>query len=291
MFTYGDDEYISSLGWCIYTMDGSYQELTTFLQGRVNIDYRTARIVELQERLLRSVFDIASRLNELNQVAPMVVETVGDSVYCITHIINGKPRADDVAHRAPHEFIPDYLRIYWKESGFDFPQMINDDFMDAMKLLWNKRKYISTLKLLVIMIDTLGFLEYGPKASDSFARWMDEFCKMDLIGVTSRELWELRNSLLHMTNLDSRRGHRGDVKRLQPAITHPDNDILVDMKDFRVLHLSRLLTGVVPDGIANWIRSFDGNQAKFLEFVQRYDTVVSDSRTTAAMEIDSASNA
>ena len=174
------------------------------------------------------------------------------------------PQADEVAHAPPHEVIPDYLRIYSTRAGFDFGQMIDDDFMDAMKILWCNRKYISALKLLVTMVDTLGFVEFGP-VDDCFGRWLDTYCDLDPLGVSSQELRELRNSLLHMTNLDSRRVRRRQATRLLPVITAPENDIPVAMEGFKNLHVSRLFASVVPRGIANWVRTLEENPNKFLD--------------------------
>ncbi len=289
LFTYGDGDHIFSIGWDTYTMEGSYQELTAFLISRADDDFKKASRVSLPEKLSRSAFEIALRLNALRHVVPPVAEVVGDSIYCVTHIINGKPKVSDVSHAPPHEIVPDYLRLYWTSSGFDFGQMIDDDFMDAMKILWDGKKYISALKLLVIMIDTLGFVEFGP-VHDAFTRWLDRYCDLGPLGVSSSEMWELRNSLLHMTNLSSRKVSSGDVERLLPIVTASQNDVAVEMDDFKCLHLSRLFGSVVPFGIAKWVGSFDGNPNKVLEFVQSYDTVISDSRTSVAQLPDDISH-
>lgn len=288
LFIYGDDEQIHSIGWHSYMMAGSYPELTTFLQSRVTDDHKKAPTFHIAEKLPRTAFDFALRLNALHQIVPRVFEIVGDSVYCATHIINGKPQVSGISHPPPHEIVPDYLRLYWTSSGFDFGQMIEDDFMDAMKILWDGKKYISALKLLVIMIDTLGFVEFG-MVHDAFTRWLDRYCNLGPLGVSSSEMWELRNSLLHMTSLSSRKVSSGGVKRLLPIVTASQNQVAVETDDFKCLHLSRLFGSVVPLGVANWVRSFDGNPSKVLEFVQRYDTVISDSRTSVAQlpdEID-----
>lgn len=262
-------------------MAGSYRELTTFLQSRVDDDHKKASRFNLAEKLPRSAFDFALRLNALQHVVPRVVGIVGDSVYCVTDIVNGKPQVANISHAPPDEIIPDYLRLYWTSSGFDFGRMIDDDFMDAMKMLWDAEKYVSALKLLVIMIDTLGFVEFGP-VHDTFARWLDRYCDLSPVGVSSSEMWELRNSLLHMTSLSSRKVSRGETERLLPIVTASQHNIPVEMDDFKCLHLSRLFSSVVPLGIANWVRSFDGNPNKVVEFVQRYDTVISDSRRSVA---------
>ena len=150
-----------------------------------------------------------------------------------------------------------------------------------MKLLWKHRKYISALKLLLIMIDTLGFVEYGP-TSDCFVRWLDKYCDLSSLGVSSTELWELRNSLIHMSNLDSRKVRKGDVMMLVPVITSYENEIPVEMDSFKNLHLTRLIGNVVPKGVVGWVNSFKGEKERFITFIRRYDTVVSEARTFEA---------
>ena len=285
VFLYGDDQYIRSVGWHIYMADGSYQELVTFLQSRVDHDFKSAQQVDLPKQELRSVFEFAVRLDAVANVAPVFSEVVGDSVYCTTHIVNGLPKVDDVHHAPPYEIVPDYLTLYWTDSGLDFSQMLNDDFMDAMKVLWNHKKYISALKLLVIMIDTLGFIEFGPK-DKCLVMWLDKYCDLSDLGVSAEEIWELRNSLIHMTNLDSRRVQTGQVKRLLPVITHPQNEVQVEGKDFKYLHLSRLFRSVIPIGLVNWAHTFSGNRNKLLDFVRRYDSVVSDTRVSVQLVAD-----
>jgi len=281
VFTYGHEDRIHSFGWTTYIVEGSYRELTAFLQSKVGTDFKTAKQMGFPEPMRRSDFCLALRLGALDRVAPQVVEIVGDSTYCLTHVIDGKPRAEGPSHAQPHEAVPDYLRLYWTTSGFDFGQLIDDDFMDAIKVLWTNQKYVSALKLLFIMIDTLGFVEFGP-VNDCFVRWIDRFCDLGSLGVSSEELWELRNSLLHMTNLDSRKVHSGKVKRLLPVATAQQNDIPAEMGGFKNLHMARLFGSVIPAGIVKWVSTLGEDQDKFLHFIQKYDTVISDSRTSVA---------
>ena len=70
-----------------------------------------------------------------------------NSVYCITHIVNGKVHVDETRDLSSSGAVPDYLHVYFTEVGFDFPQLIQNDYFDAIHLLWNKRKYVSCLKL------------------------------------------------------------------------------------------------------------------------------------------------
>lgn len=97
-----------------------------------------------------------------------------------------------------------YLEKYLIDEGFDFTALINDDFLDAIKLLLKNRKYVSAIKLLMAAIDTFAFLEYGD-TKDNFKTWLAIFCDLSIIKLTPDELWEYRNSIIHMTNAQSRK--------------------------------------------------------------------------------------
>ena len=108
------------------------------------------------------------------------------------------------------DWVPDYLTTYFTEVGLDFPRLINDDFFEAAKVLWQREKYISALKLTFSAIDTLGFIEFGDVDS-CFINWLKGFCALEELGVTAEELWELRNSLLQY----DKSGNRERCKRGQ----------------------------------------------------------------------------
>ena len=223
-------------------------------------------------------FEAMNRLNPF--VGALVQSGVAgeDDVYCVTHIVDDEVRVDDTRDEMSDELVPDYLTAYWSECGFDFPQLINDDYFEAIHLLWNNRKYISSMKLLFSAIDTIGFLEYGPNGGNCFTRWLDDYCDLGLLGVTSDQLWELRNSLIHMTNLNSRKVHSGKTVGLLPQFKHPDRDVPTFADGMKAFHVARFVTIVLPEGIEKWLVSYNRNRGKFAEFVERYDTVVSEAR-------------
>ena len=289
IFVYVDREVIRTIGYTEYEMQGTYAELTSYLQSRVEIDHAAATRIDLGEEYSPAVFRYAMRLEALQYLIPVMGEIARDSVYCITQILDGALGANEPVHDHEHNPVPDYLRIYGTSRGFDFGQLMDDDFMDAIKLLWDHQKYISALKLLFVMIDTLGFVAFGP-LRDAFTRWLEKYCELSSLGVSSAELWELRNSLLHMSNLASNRVERGAVTRLLPVFTSIQNDIPMEMGSFKNLHSSRLIGDVVPRGILSWVQSMSGDPEKFMTFVERYDTVVSEARTSAAHPPDGESD-
>ena len=249
-----------------------------FLQARAQRDYRIAARNDLKEPIPWWEFEVLVRMS------PLSSEFVGagivgeDDVYCITYIVNEEVRVDDTVISVDRGSVPDYLTVYLTEGGLDIPRLIHDDHFVAIHLLWNNRKYVSCLKLVFSAIDTFGFVEYGPDDRNGFTRWLDEYCKLETVGVTSEELWQLRNSLIHMTNLDSRKVRSGETPRLLPRITDLDRDVEPLVDGMKVLHVTRFVTTVLREGLEKWLQSYNRNRGKFADFVERYDTVVSEAR-------------
>ncbi len=278
IFLYGDGKHVHAVGWRVYEKAGSYEELTNFLQSRVRRDHRRARREDLAKPILLREFEAMDRLNPFAGALAAKGIVDENSVYCVTHIVNGEVHVDETRDVSSSGAVPDYLQVYFTENGFDFPQLIQDDYFDAIHLLWNNRKYVSCLKLVFSAIDTLGYVEYGPIRGNCFTKWLDDYCNLGEVGVTPDELWQLRNSLIHMTNLDSRKVRSGRTHRLLPRFTHPDRDTPPLVDGMKVLHVARLVITVLSKGIENWLRSYNRDRDKFAEFVERYDTIVSEAR-------------
>lgn len=278
IFVYGDEKHAHAVGWRVYEKAGSYEELTKFLQSRVRLDHQSAQREYLAKPIPRRDFEAMDRLNPFAGALAARGIVDENSVYCITHIVNGEVHVDETRDESSSGVVPDYLQIYFTEDGFDFPQLIQDDYFGAIHLLWNNRKYVSCLKLVFSAIETLGYIEYGPDRANCFTKWLDDYCDLGKIGVTSDELWQLRNSLIHMTNLDSRKVRSGRTHRVLPRFTHPDRDTALCVDGMKVLHVARFVIAVLPEGIENWLRSYNRDGKKFGEFVERYDTIVSEAR-------------
>ncbi len=278
IFVYGDKTHVQAIGWRVYEKAGTYEELVRFLQSRVRHDHRGTARADLEKPIPWRDFESMDRLNPI--ASTLVGANVVDenAIYCVTHIRNGEVRVDETRDVSGDGAVPDYLRIYSTEGGFNFPRLIQDDYFEAIHLLWNNRKYVSCLKLVFSAIDTLGYVEYGPDGGNCFAKWLDDYCDLGKVGVTSDELWELRNPLIHMTNLDSRKVRSGKTHRLLPRFMHPDRDVAPLFDGMKVLHVARFVIIVLPEGIESWLRSYNRDRAKFGEFVERYDTIVSEAR-------------
>jgi hypothetical protein len=175
-----------------------------------------------------------------------------------------------------------YLEKYLTDEGFDFTALVNDDFLDAIKLLFKNQKYVSATKLLMAAIDTFAFLEYGD-TKDNFKKWLTSFCDLSSIKLTVDELWEYRNSILHMTNAQSRKVIQNQIERLSFYVSENDIDFLTTNGEAKYFNLLTLIR-TINLGIVNWINTYDTDRSKFEIFSDRYDLIISDSRYNKIQE-------
>lgn len=169
----------------------------------------------------------------------------------------------------------DYLEEYLVDGYLDIPQLIHNEHYVAIKLLFNNGHYLSAMKLLVSFIDTMGYLDFG-KSANVFIQWLKKYAKLDSIDITEEELWEFRNSLLHMTNLDSRKVEQGKVERVSFMVT-PTRQVTFKDHDTKYFDFMSLVV-VVKEAMERWMLSYNEVEGKLVEFVKRYDRVIADSR-------------
>lgn len=175
------------------------------------------------------------------------------------------------------ETMIDYLKNYVSDEGFDVPRMLNDDFFLAIKMLFNAGYYISAAKLLVSFVDTMAYLESGDGGGPAFQKWVSNHVDLASLGITVEELWEHRNSLLHMSTPNSRKVTAGKVRRLVAYIGQlppgsPSED--AEAKWFDLFGLIR----AVAKGVERYIISMNAEPASLVLFCERYDHVLSDTR-------------
>tara|TARA_B100000508_G_scaffold121585_1_gene103308 strand:+ start:25 stop:441 length:417 start_codon:yes stop_codon:yes gene_type:complete len=131
------------------------------------------------------------------------------------------------------------------------------------------------MKLLVSFIDTIAYLEFGD-VSGSFVQWLKKYASIEKLGITEQQLWELRNSVLHMSNLDSRKVLSGKEKRISFCVARsgyiPDPDLDTQYFNFKDL------IDEIAQALSRWIKTFQESPDKMLVFIERYDRVISDSR-------------
>lgn len=203
-------------------------------------------------------------------------------------MVNGKPEIDISTDHAPflygdHQGHPkigpgvmsDYLQKYMTQDGFDLPALIHNDYFGAIKLTFNNKYYVSCVKLLMSFVDTIAYLEYGDKQS-IFIKWVNEFCNLNDVGVSAEELWEHRNSVLHMTNLESRKVASGKVVRISFCVAR-DGYVTPEQNEIKFYNLKSLIDCVAA-GLSRWFQSYNSKPEKFISFIERYDKIISDDR-------------
>ncbi len=291
IFLYGTEERFEEIGFHSYMFPSGIVEtdMNEMLRERAATDFDLPERHRLSRPLSREDLHGAIRR------APWTLEQVGNIIaagvrHCVTAVVNGQPQTDETLETRNGYAVHDYLAMFRSPDGFvDLIRLIDGDLMEPIKCLFKAQLYVAATKLTMSMIDTLGFLEFGPEQG-VFRRWLNKYADLSDLNVSADELWELRNSLVHMTNLASRSVESGRVERLTFVIAAPDVDTPKRLGGTKVLHLSRLLAVTLPTAIGEWVRTYAGDERKRNRFVHRYDTIVSETRIKAfAARIDDGS--
>lgn len=293
IFYFVENGIISEAAITTHDADGSDEEKVELLKSLVLSDLAKATRIPLSKVISYSTYNAMMRLGTHLEAFDVLFASVGEPsapVCGITAIVDGSPRIDIVTDHTPltaqemqslntpalHD-IQDWLTMYITEDGFDLPKLLNDDYFNAIKLLFNSQQYVSCMKLLLSFIDTASYLAYGDEKS-IFIKWLDTHANLSCLGIRPEELWEMRNALLHMSNLDSRKVLKNSVRRISFCVASrgccapPD----VEITYFNILDL----IDQIANGIAHWIAHINANQEELVQFVARYDRILSDDRRT-----------
>lgn len=298
-FLYTDGTEISQLGVAVHEMDGSDEEKMEFLRRSVHSDCLIATLANVRSCSIGTsdgIFKYSSYMALVRSGRSLEIfeeffaryDASANPLCCITPIVNGEPQIDIAQGHEPFYVssfedhpklgkgkMADYLEFYTTPDGFDMPRLLNDDYFNAIKLLFNSKYYVSCMKLIVSFIDTVSYLEFGD-IPGGFVQWLKTYASIEKLGITEQQLWEHRNSVLHMSNLDSRKVLAGKEKRISFCIARsgyvPNPDL-----DTQYFNLKDLIDEIAQ-ALAQWIHAFQENPDKMLIFIERYDRIISDSR-------------
>jgi hypothetical protein len=289
IFVYFEGNEAREYGIRHYRRDGKDDKNIAFLQSLVDTDHSIAKRFELSRAFTAGEW-LAMQRRGLDigffEDGFRHFRAVLNPLICITSIVNGVPRIDiksDVSpfwgNRVGKELpgdMQDWLIKYTKGDTFKFDQLINDDYFASIRLLFNARHIASASKLLMSAIDTMAYVEHGDDRGN-FAQWLESYVDLASIGLTAAELWEFRNSIIHMTNLSSRAVLAGKVSPILPYIGSDELAQHARSTTMKPFNLYGLIVAV-SNGIGKWAESYNTDRDKFLKFIERYDTVISDSR-------------
>lgn len=301
LFYFVRADIIEELGAVAHEADGTDEQKVTLLQSLVNTDYKTCRRFQVPQRKgsagarVPMSLESYSALFRVGRNLELFEEIFDDldageaPLHCVTGIVDGKPKIDVIIpshsgfyfikHLEPPEIresvMNDYLEDYMTPGGFDLPALINDDYFTAIRLCYDHRQYVSCMKLIASFIDTMAFLEYGD-TKDSFICWLDAFADLKRLEVSARQLWEFRNSILHMSNLDSRKVLAGKEKRISFCVA-PKGSVSTRDRETQYFNLPDLIE-VLWEALSKWFQFLNTNRENFPKFIERYDRVISDAR-------------
>jgi hypothetical protein len=305
LFVFVEDDIIHELGVVVHEQEGTDQEKIAFLRSQAVADFKKAIRFLIPNRFLIENEATGERINALKyeklrilmkmnlhmEVFEEIFQSLNASttpLCCMTPVVEGELRIDaeqELIILNEHEteevksikfWFSDYRTHYMTEEGFDLSRLINDDYLLAVRLLYNNGHYVSALKLLMSFIDTMAFLEFDD-TQKNFQKWLDKYVHLSDLQIVSDELWEMRNSLLHMTNVDSRKVIKGDVQRLMFYVGTLTKGLPNETDEAKYFELMGLIRAVAY-GVDRWANSYNVDRTKFQIFVDRYDRIVSDSR-------------
>lgn len=299
------DDIINKIGYKTHIIEGNDAEKIKFLQMNIEKDKNNLSFVDLPENFYIEKGDAEkirgiSILNYNNLVlnnsisvllenifqhedssnTPLFVATIlKDDNIIVDEIFKSEPIHSSLKFKKITERIPKhYFEAYLTNDGFDLFSLLNDDFFKAIKLLFQNKFYVSSIKLLLSTIDSISFLEFGDE-SKIFVKWLEKYCELNKVGITNEELWEFRNSLLHMTNNKSRKVIQNKVSPLQFYIAS-DNSFKPTSGDNTKFFNLNLLIDEYLEGLKRWSKCFEDDSIKLDLFFTRYDLIISDYRYT-----------
>lgn len=294
-FLFADaQERVSLLGHMFYEVGGTDEEKLAFLKGAAEQDFEKATFTRAPANLTIGAYTARCRLGTALELFKYAFEShaTRTPLFGITIIMDGKPAINYISDQSPLDMddvnktmgeksvMDDWLVKYTRGDEFLFAELINDDFILAYKLLFNNKCYASALKLFLSCIDSIAHVEYGYKKTRSeravFSRWLDAYVDLAPIGVTADELWELRNGLLHMSNLDSQKVVKKNARRITMSIGDVPKDAQ-GVGDTYYFNLHPFYLAVC-EGIGKWLQTYADDYDKFLIFIERWDRSISDSR-------------
>ena len=259
-----------------------------FLRQRVEADLPKAKPVALTTPFTKAQYDAHCRLGRGQELYDEVFVDAcagAQPLFVTTPVVDGSITIDLTGQVGKfNSFLTpkalgggqmrDWLTHYSSEAGIDIPALIHDDYFVAIKLTYNARLYASSAKLLLSCIDSLAFIDFGHTSEPAFVLWLKAYADLSPLAITPEELWELRNGLLHMTNLSSRKVAAQKVRRISFRVGGKCGGDEDGIYYFRLMDLIEAFTGATE----RWLRTYNEDRSKFPTFVERYDETVSDSR-------------
>lgn len=290
IFMFYENDVCKEFGYKSHKKNGSDDDKLKFLKSMIDNDLKICSRTKLSKKITR---DEQNSWNRLGERSPAVLETfrkfgIPDySLIIITPVVNNEPfynvsveyggnlleeTKKQMNIGGEHQ---DWLVQYTNENGIDISQLIHDDYFKAIKLAYNNKMYVSAMKLLLSCVESIGYIEFGN--GSPFKNWLKTYADLTKIGITVDELWELRNSLLHMTNLNSHQVKQNKIRRISFCVAESEKTFFHEVEQTYYFNFYDLIK-IYANALEKWINSYNEDRNKFAKFVERYDETISDSR-------------
>ena len=295
VFLYFVGDTCAEVGYVVHTFEGTDEEAGKLLHACLEEDLTSATRLRLKQPFTHDRLLAGLRMGIGHHLFDEVFQATGagpQPLMLVTEVEHGRPRVNYQSGTGPLDMkdvdeklgafgaMDDWLAKYTTDDGIDLPQLIHDDYFLAIKATSNARLYVSSMKLLLSCIDSLSYIEFGD-VQGNFSRWLDGYADLARLGITSEELWEMRNGIVHMTNVHSRRVRRGTVRRISFGVNAPEAGLWSAPDGIFFFNFYGLIK-VVGDAIVRWLSAHAGDVEWFATFISRYDETVSDSRVAVS---------
>ncbi len=290
-FIFFENGVARTIGVKLHNREGTDAEKYCFLSSQVAEDIAEARRIELSQAFTPIEWRARLRIDGGEPLLRSILHELNirseNFLYCLTPVLDGTPfweqriglgpfRGRDVTDFGREGQMEDYLVGYIDEEHFRLGELINDDYFHAIRVLFQNELYVSASKLLMCCIDTIAFIEFGDTRGN-FTKWLDRYCELTTLKISADELWEYRNSVLHMTSLDSKKVLSGKVARIAPYVAKRGSEPPQHADRIKPFNLLELIDAVAK-GISRWGETYNNSPEKMVEFIARYDTTISDAR-------------
>lgn len=294
IFLYYVNDVCSEVGYVAHDLEGSDQQGLHLLQSSIKSDLACAKKIRLNKSFTRSQLNAKARLGEAHHlydqlfvelnagINPLFISTPVLNEELVFNYTHGDPSVPlnikDVSKKLGDlGMMDDWLVKYTNDDGIDLSRLIHDDYFKAIKLLFQAGLYVSAMKLLMSCIDSIAYIEFG-NVRGAFAKWLNEYADLSSLGIKAEELWELRNGLLHMTNLEASKVASNAVRRISFYVAQPVENLNLQSEAVYYFKFKDLIDAfAIAQG--RWIESYNRDREKFATFVERYDQTLSDVRT------------
>lgn len=285
----------SEVGYRVINYVGDDHGAVKYLQDHLKEHFGTAKRFKLSKSFTRAEYDASARVGQSYALIEELLQHLGAGLAPLAVMTPVKDGELFFNYSSEHNNFDineakksigvkgdmiDWLKEYTNEKGIDLSKLVHDDYFHAIKLTFNAKLYVSSMKLLLSCIDSIAYIEFGNVRSPTpFISWLKKYADLESLGITAPELWELRNGLLHMTNINSERVRNSTIRRISFRVGNANTVDTGVADDTHYFDFHGLITKF-GEALGRWIESYNVDRSKFVKFVERYDETVSDSRVT-----------